>query len=161
MTHVFAFWRPVVSLEGVKPPNQKSLPPSTVVVIRQLFSLLMQVTLMHLVRMKIHLMLTGFTPGASNRIVEVQPLDMEENSSNLMNSVMESLYFGVLVVVVPQMIEQRVTAQPCTELGLGIALDSRDLTAEKLLASWRMTTGFGLQQDGISASCVSTCIPLY
>jgi len=52
-----------------------------------------------------------------------------------MNSVMESLYFGVPVVVVPQIIEQEKTAQRCAELGLGIALDPNDLTAEKLRAA--------------------------
>lgn len=52
-----------------------------------------------------------------------------------MNSVMESLYFGVPMVLVPQMREQEVTAQRCAELGLGIALDQNDLTAEKLRAA--------------------------
>jgi len=52
-----------------------------------------------------------------------------------MNSVMESLYFGVPVVVVPQIIEQEKTAQRCAELGLGIALDPNDLTAETLRAA--------------------------
>jgi MGT family glycosyltransferase len=52
-----------------------------------------------------------------------------------MNSVMESLYFGVPVVVVPQMREQEVTAQRCAELGLGMALDPHDLTAEQLRAA--------------------------
>ena len=49
-----------------------------------------------------------------------------------MNSVMESLYFGVPLVVIPQMIEQEMTAQRCAELGLGIALDPNNLTAETL-----------------------------
>jgi len=52
-----------------------------------------------------------------------------------MNSVMESLYFGVPVVVVPQIIEQEKTAQRCAELGLGIALDPNDLAAETLRAA--------------------------
>ena len=52
-----------------------------------------------------------------------------------MNSVMESLYFGVPVVVVPQMREQEVTAQRCAELGLGMALDPNGLTAEQLRAA--------------------------
>jgi MGT family glycosyltransferase len=52
-----------------------------------------------------------------------------------MNSVMESLYFGVPVVVVPQVREQEVTAQRCAELGLGMALDPNGLTAEKLRAA--------------------------
>jgi MGT family glycosyltransferase len=52
-----------------------------------------------------------------------------------MNSVMEGLYFGVPVVVVPQMREQEVTAERCAELGLGVALDNADLTAETLRAA--------------------------
>ena len=52
-----------------------------------------------------------------------------------MNSVMESLYFGVPVVVVPQIIEQEQTARRCVELGLGLALDPNDLTAEELRAA--------------------------
>jgi UDP:flavonoid glycosyltransferase YjiC (YdhE family) len=52
-----------------------------------------------------------------------------------MNSVMESLYFGVPVVVVPQIIEQEVTAQRCAELGLGIALNNADLSVEALQAA--------------------------
>jgi MGT family glycosyltransferase len=52
-----------------------------------------------------------------------------------MNSVMESLYFGVPVVVVPQMIEQEMTARRCAESGLGIALDPDNLTAETLRAA--------------------------
>ena len=52
-----------------------------------------------------------------------------------MNSVMESLYFGVPMVVIPQMREQEMTAQRCAEFGLGIALDQSNLTAEKLRAA--------------------------
>lgn len=48
---------------------------------------------------------------------------------------MESLYFGVPVVVVPQMREQEVTSRRCAELGLGVALDNADLKAEKLRAA--------------------------
>jgi UDP:flavonoid glycosyltransferase YjiC (YdhE family) len=36
------------------------------------------------------------------------------------------------VVVVPQMRKQEVAAQGCAELGLGVALDPTNLTAEKL-----------------------------
>ena len=52
-----------------------------------------------------------------------------------MNSVMESLYFGVPMVVVPQMIEQEMNARRCAELGLGIELDPNNLTAETLRAA--------------------------
>ncbi|HLZ60772.1 MAG TPA: macrolide family glycosyltransferase [Ktedonosporobacter sp.] len=52
-----------------------------------------------------------------------------------MNSTMESLYFGVPMVVVPQMIEQGMTARRCAELGLGVALDPNTLTAETLRAA--------------------------
>ena len=49
-----------------------------------------------------------------------------------MNSVMESLYYGVPLVVIPQISEQAVTAQRVQELGLGIALDRETVTAERL-----------------------------
>lgn len=49
-----------------------------------------------------------------------------------MNSVMESLYYGVPMVVVPQQVEQAANARRVQELGLGITLDPDDLTAEAL-----------------------------
>lgn len=52
-----------------------------------------------------------------------------------MNSTMESLWFGVPLVVVPQMIEQEINAHRVQELGLGLALDKETLTAEKLRAA--------------------------
>jgi MGT family glycosyltransferase len=52
-----------------------------------------------------------------------------------MNSTMESLSFGVPLVVVPQMEEQAMTARRVQELGLGLALDMETLTAETLRAS--------------------------
>jgi MGT family glycosyltransferase len=52
-----------------------------------------------------------------------------------MNSTMESLSFGVPLVVVPQMEEQAMTARRVQELGLGLALDMETLTTETLLAS--------------------------
>ncbi len=52
-----------------------------------------------------------------------------------MNSTMESLWFGVPLVVVPQMIEQEINAQRVQELGLGLALEKETLTAEKLRAA--------------------------
>jgi MGT family glycosyltransferase len=52
-----------------------------------------------------------------------------------MNSTMEGLWFGVPLVVVPQMIEQEVNAHRVQELGLGLALEKETLTAEKLRAA--------------------------
>ena len=49
-----------------------------------------------------------------------------------MNSVMESLYYGVPMVVIPQMIEQSVTAYRIEELGLGVRLDPHTLSMKKL-----------------------------
>lgn len=49
-----------------------------------------------------------------------------------MNSTMESLYNGVPMVVVPQMVEQAMTAKRVAELELGIALNTEDVTAEAL-----------------------------
>lgn len=52
-----------------------------------------------------------------------------------MNSTMEGLYYGVPMIVLPQMIEQEMTARRIEELGLGITLDQEHLTAEKLRES--------------------------
>lgn len=41
-----------------------------------------------------------------------------------MNSVMESLYYGVPMVVIPQQVEQAMTARRIAEMGLGIALEN-------------------------------------
>jgi UDP:flavonoid glycosyltransferase YjiC (YdhE family) len=49
-----------------------------------------------------------------------------------MNSTMESLYYGIPMVVVPQMPEQQMTARHIQERGLGIALDKNTVTAEQL-----------------------------
>jgi MGT family glycosyltransferase len=49
-----------------------------------------------------------------------------------MNSVMEGLYYGVPLVVIPQMLEQRITAERVEELGLGLALSSHAITADLL-----------------------------
>jgi len=49
-----------------------------------------------------------------------------------MNSVMEGLSYGVPLVVIPQMLEQRITARRVEELGLGIALESNALTVDLL-----------------------------
>jgi MGT family glycosyltransferase len=52
-----------------------------------------------------------------------------------MNSTMESLYYGVPMVGVPQMAEQMVTARRIQEFGLGTALDKNTLTVEQLHAT--------------------------
>jgi MGT family glycosyltransferase len=49
-----------------------------------------------------------------------------------MNSVMESLYHGVPMVVVPQMNEQRANALRVAELGLGVHLDREGVDAQTL-----------------------------
>lgn len=49
-----------------------------------------------------------------------------------MNSIMESLYYGVPLVVLPQTPEQKMNAQRIIELGLGVVLDMNNLTAESL-----------------------------
>ena len=49
-----------------------------------------------------------------------------------MNSTMESLYYGVPLIIIPQINEQAVTAQRVQELGLGIALDRASVTAQML-----------------------------
>lgn len=49
-----------------------------------------------------------------------------------MNSVMESLYHGVPMVVIPPMMEQAQTAQQVQKLGLGVALHPDTLTVETL-----------------------------
>lgn len=52
-----------------------------------------------------------------------------------MGSVMESLYYGVPMVVVPQQEEQERNAQRIVELGLGLALDQKELTTKALRAA--------------------------
>jgi MGT family glycosyltransferase len=49
-----------------------------------------------------------------------------------MNSVMEAIYYGVPMVVVPQQPEQAMTAARVAELGLGVALESGHVTAGAL-----------------------------
>ena len=50
-----------------------------------------------------------------------------------MNSVMEAVYYGVPMVVVPQQPEQAMTAARVAELGLGVALETGHVTARALL----------------------------
>lgn len=52
-----------------------------------------------------------------------------------MNSVSESLYHGVPVVVVPQMSEQEIVGRRVEELGAGLCLAKEEATAEKLRES--------------------------
>jgi len=52
-----------------------------------------------------------------------------------MNSVSESLFQGVPVVVIPQMGEQEVVGRRVEEVGAGIYLAKRDVSAEKLRES--------------------------
>ena len=59
-----------------------------------------------------------------------------------MNSTMESLYYGVPMVLVPQQIEQEKTAQRRAELGLGIALDPYTLTVEALRTAVEQAPSF-------------------
>lgn len=49
-----------------------------------------------------------------------------------MNSVMESLYYGVPMVVIPQMLEQEVSARRVAKFGLGTHLDEEHLTVAQL-----------------------------
>lgn len=64
--------------------------------------------------------------------LEVLPRSDVFVSHGGMNSTMESLTFGVPLIVVPQMEEQAMTARRVQELGLGLALDMETLTAETL-----------------------------
>ncbi len=52
-----------------------------------------------------------------------------------LNSVMEAMWTGVPVVVLPEIDEQRLTATRVVELGLGVALERVGLTREVLLAA--------------------------
>ncbi|WP_433556079.1 macrolide family glycosyltransferase [Pseudonocardia xinjiangensis] len=52
-----------------------------------------------------------------------------------MGSTMESIMYGVPMVVVPQMIEQAVTADRVAELGLGVRLDPAAVTVTTLAAA--------------------------
>jgi MGT family glycosyltransferase len=48
------------------------------------------------------------------------------------NSVMESMYYGVPMVIIPQQPEQRMSAQRIVDLGLGVQLDKDAVTATVL-----------------------------
>jgi MGT family glycosyltransferase len=49
-----------------------------------------------------------------------------------MNSTMESLYYGVPMVAVPQMLEQALTARRITEMGLGLMLEKEAVNVTTL-----------------------------
>jgi MGT family glycosyltransferase len=49
-----------------------------------------------------------------------------------MNSTMESLYYGVPMVAIPQMVEQAMTAQRIAEMGLGVMLEKEAVNATML-----------------------------
>ena len=49
-----------------------------------------------------------------------------------MNSTMESLYYGVPMVAIPQMIEQAMTAQRIAEMGLGVMLEKEAVNVTML-----------------------------
>ena len=49
-----------------------------------------------------------------------------------MNSIMESAYYGVPMIVVPQRMEQRICALRLQELGAGIFIDKKKFTKERL-----------------------------
>lgn len=51
------------------------------------------------------------------------------------NSVMESMYYGVPMVLIPQQPEQQMHALRATELGLGVLLDKGDVTSTALRAA--------------------------
>ena len=57
-----------------------------------------------------------------------------------MNSTMESLYYGVPLVVLPQMAEQAMTARQVQKFGLGIALDGKEVSADDLLHAVQQIT---------------------
>ena len=57
-----------------------------------------------------------------------------------MNSVMEALWYGVPLVVIPQMTEQVITAHRVEELGLGLALEKPAVTVASLQETVRRVT---------------------
>jgi MGT family glycosyltransferase len=88
-----------------------------------------------------------------------------------MNSVSESLFYGVPVVVVPQMSEQAIVGRRVEELGAGLCLAKKDATAEKLRASVQRllaeqgfrrqaaVVGESFQAAGGAARAVSAILP--
>src|SRR5262249_26880849 len=74
----------------------------------------------------------NFITAASVPQLEVLPKVDIFISHGGMNSTMESLYFGVPLIVIPHINEQKMTAQRVQESGLGIALDESAITPEVL-----------------------------
>jgi MGT family glycosyltransferase len=64
-----------------------------------------------------------------------------------MNSTMEGLYYGVPLVVVPQMGEQAITARRVAELQLGLALEPEQLTVEGLRDAVKEVIGNPLYKE--------------
>ncbi|GAA1656229.1 glycosyltransferase [Fodinicola feengrottensis] len=67
-----------------------------------------------------------------------------------MGSTMESLFFGVPLVAVPQMVEQEVNAGRIAELGVGVRLDRTTVDAEQIRAAVRQVS----TDPGIRANTV-------
>jgi MGT family glycosyltransferase len=68
-----------------------------------------------------------------------------------MGSTMESLYFGVPLVAVPQIPEQEMNASRAEELGLGRVLDAATVTAEQLRATVDDASGDALIRANLEA----------
>jgi MGT family glycosyltransferase len=58
-----------------------------------------------------------------------------------LNSIMEALYYGVPMVLIPQMPEQMITAKLLAELGLGVVLEKESLTVEALQGAVQQLLG--------------------
>jgi MGT family glycosyltransferase len=58
-----------------------------------------------------------------------------------MGSTMEAMYFGVPLIVVPQMVEQEINAARVVELGLGVGLDRRTVDAAQIVDAVRTVAG--------------------
>jgi UDP:flavonoid glycosyltransferase YjiC (YdhE family) len=57
-----------------------------------------------------------------------------------MNSTLESLSYGVPLVILPQMAEQAMTARQVQKLGLGVALESKTVLPDDLLRAVQQIT---------------------
>jgi MGT family glycosyltransferase len=77
----------------------------------------------------------------SNVVVLPQVPQLDVLGRGGMNSVSEGLYFGVPLVVVPQMGEQSVIGHRAAELGAALCLDKRQVTPELLRDSVRRVLG--------------------
>ena len=76
------------------------------------------------------------------------PRYLEKKGHGGMNSTMESLYFGIPLIAIPHINEQKLTVQRVQQLDLGIAPDEAAVTATTLKeAVSRITheTGFAKQ----------------